>query len=393
MRHQVLEIWFLAAAGVFMLRPVSVPAQSDPPEITITGERGFPIALANFQGPEGRAVTQIVKDDLLRSGFFRFVTQPQGAFVANGGAAKNQIDGRVLDPQGKVLFQRAYKGAEIPKLAHRYADDIIEAITGKAGIAGSRIVFVSDKTGRKELYLCDYDGSNVRQITRDKSISVSPSLSPDGSKLAYTSYVSGYADIYLIDLATGKRNRIISQPGTNTGAAFSPNGSALALTMSFPGNPELFTTGLDGGRGKQLTRSKAVESSPSWSPDGRKIVYVSDATGRPQLYLVESAGGRPELLKTGYKYCVEPDWSPDGTRIAFNVREGGRNHVAYHDFQNKVTKTLTTGSNAENPIWGPNSRHLIYVQNNSIFLHDVETGSRNAIVSGLGQISEPTWSR
>ena len=380
----------LAGMALFVFGPSAFAA---PAEITIKGQRGYPVALGRLSGAEGQSATAIVHRDMAGTGVFRFVSQPKDAFTVNGSASSKRIEGRVTDPSGKVLFNRAYQGSDLERLAHQFADDAIQAITGQKGITGSRIAFVSDKTGKKEIYLCGYDGSNVRQVTRDGSISVSPSLSPDGRKLAYTSYLGGFADVYLIDLPTGKRQRIISQPGTNTGAAFSPAGDKIALTMSFPGNPELFTAGLDGKKAKRLSRSKAVESSPTWSPDGKRVCYVSDATSKPQLYLVNSSGGRPQQLKLGYGYCVEPDWSPDGQRIAFNVRQGGRNHVAVHDFENKVTKTITKGPNSETPIWGADSRHLIYVQDHKLILHNYETGEKRPIVSSMGRVSEPAWTR
>src|SRR5215468_3106589 len=67
-------------------------------------------------------------------------------------------------------------------------------------IASAKIAFVATKTGHKEIYTCNGDGSHLQQLTRDGGISVGPALSMDGRKLAYTGYQSGYADIYLIDL-------------------------------------------------------------------------------------------------------------------------------------------------------------------------------------------------
>ena len=392
MIRKILGFTALVLAATPFFFNSSAQAQQ-PGEVTITGQRGYPLALARLQGPAGATTTEILKADLTRSGVIRFVNNPQGAFAVHGGSTPTRIDAELRDQQGNVIFNRAYNGENIERLAHQLNDDIIFAITGKPGIASSQVAFVSNKSGRKEIYLCNYDGGSLRQVTRDNSISVSPSISKNGQKLAYTSYISGYADIYLIDLPTGRRSRIINQPGTNTGAAFSPKGDKLALTMSFPGNPELFTTGLDGGRAKRLSRSSGVESSPSWSPDGKKIVYVSDASGKPQLYMIGSGGGRPQILNTGHAYCVEPDWSPDGQRIAFNIRQGGSNHVAIHDFQNKVTRVITSGSNAEAPVWGANSRHVIYVQGNALYLHDVEGGARSKIISGMGSVGEPTWTK
>jgi TolB protein len=53
-------------------------------------------------------------------------------------------------------------------------------------------------------------------------------------------------------------------------------------------------------------------------------------------------------------------------------------------------KILASG---QNPVWGPGSRHLIYSAGSSLILLDVPTGRTTTIVTGLGKVSEPTWSR
>ncbi len=71
-------------------------------------------------------------------------------------------------------------------IAHKFADEIISRLGGGiAGIAESKIYFVSDRSGHKELWVMDYDGSNQRQLSHQSSISLSPRLSPDGTRVAF----------------------------------------------------------------------------------------------------------------------------------------------------------------------------------------------------------------
>jgi len=224
----VLLVIAMAGAGFASLL-------GQPAEITITGQRGFPVALRTFQGAgqgggggSGEERSASLWPGAIGNGFLWRIHR--GRRRPTGKSA-----GRVTNPQGKVILERKYDGAGTVALAHRFADDAIAAISGVPGISGSKLAFSAKKAGRKELYVCDYDGSNLRQVTRDNSISVSPSLSADGKRLAYTGYLNGYADIYLIDLASGRRDKIVSEPGTNTGAAFSPAGDRIACTISAPG--------------------------------------------------------------------------------------------------------------------------------------------------------------
>src|SRR5882762_11414568 len=118
-------------------------------------------------------------------------------------------------------------------IAHKFADEIIFRLGGGIpGICESKIYFVSDRSGHKEIWAMDYDGSNQRQVTHLGSISLSPRISPDGSRLAFSSLTKTGWEIMMdsVDL-----NRVVSFPhmgGTNLSPAFSQDGTKLAFSSS-----------------------------------------------------------------------------------------------------------------------------------------------------------------
>jgi len=362
------------------------------PTITITGNGTTALAVAPIGGADGAVVTKTVQTDLALSGFFSFVDAGQASMVVNGASSGNSLQGKVVDRSGSNILLRTYEGSPKEK-AHAFANDIIETLTGSKGMAGSKIAFVATRTGSKEIYTADYDGSNICPWTSDRTISVAPALSPDGRRIAYTSYLHGYADIYTIDLGSRQRDRIVKFPGTNSGPAFSPDGSQIACTMSRDGNPELYVVNADGSGARRLTHTPGVESSPSWSPDGREIIYSSDDTGSPQLFRISAGGGSGHHISTGHGYCTKPSWSPDGKKVAFNIREGGSFQVAVLDLASNATRVVTGGDEARDPVWGPDSRHLLFTQGGNLMLLDVQTARKVNLISGLGSISEPTWTR
>ena len=192
--------------------------------------------------------------------------------------------------------------------------------------------------------------------------------------------------MYEIDLASGARNRIIKFPGTNSGATYSPDGHRLAVTLSKDGNPELYVTSASGGGARRLTHTPGVESSPTWSPDGNEIIYSSDEGGSPKLYRISAGGGTGRLLATGHGYNTEPSWSPDGKKVAYTVREGGSFQVAIMNLDGGGNRIVGEG---QDPVWGADSRHLIFASGGSLMMLDAQTGQRTTLVSGLGRATEP----
>jgi len=343
----------------------------------------------DFAGGTGRSAAKILRKSLERTGQLQVADSASWHVRASSSAGR--IDGALITAGGKVIFNNHYEWPDLRDNAAAFADDIVEAVTGGTGIAMSKIAFVSDRTGRKEIFLCDSDGGRLQQITRDGAVNVSPSLGPGGLLMVHTSYASGFPDLYLTNLNDGDRQKLISAPGTNSGAAFSADGTRIALTMSHEGDPEIYIAPVSGGRSRRITESSSVEFSPAWAPDGERIVFCSDATGAPQLYVVPRKGGAPERLATGVARCTDPDWNADGRLIAFTAWNGNHRSVAVYELESGRTHTVLTG--AADPSWAPDGRHLVAVQGGDLTVVNVSNGKKEKIVTGAGRVSEPSWSK
>jgi TolB protein len=372
--------------GAMSILSLSIFAQ-ELPTITVSKGDKINLTLSPISGSEGAAVSKTLQNDLALCGYF--ILSGNATYTARGTVSGGSLQGQMVDRGGGTVLSKNYSGSAREN-AHRFADDIIESLTGNKGFAATRIAFIATRSGKKEVYVADYDGSNARQMTHDGVISVHPSISPDGRRIAYTGYQSGYPDVYLIDLASGARNRIVNFPGTNSGASFSPDGNRIALTVSKDGNPELYTVSASGGGARRLTRTRGVESAPSWAPDGDEIVYSFDEGNGPQLYRISASGGNGQPIGTGHSYCTEPNWSTDGKKIAFNVRGGDGFEVAIVDLSGGGTRVVGAG---ENPVWGADSRHIIFTEGDALYLLDTVNAHRAKILDGLGKITEPSWSR
>lgn len=343
---------------------------------------------------------QTLEKDLRLSGWFE-VTRGNGEVRVNGSAAPAGGDvragGQVLRLKDQaVLLSKNYSGQ--PRMAaHQMADDIIFAVTGQKGFASMRIVLTGNRTGKKELYLCDSDGGNLRQLTSENGIVVGPNWGPDGSSIVYTSFLRGYPDVCRIDLARNRREVLAAYGGLNTGAAISPDGRDLALVLSKDGNPELYIKNIRNGRLTRLTATPlATEASPSWSPDGSRLVYVSNVSGTPQLYIISRDGGAPQRISRQGTENVAPDWGPNGL-IACSSRSGGRYNIAIIQPNSGSTVYLTNdGADYEDPSWAPDGRHIVAARSirfqSSLYLLDTVSDRPVALLNGGGGWYAPACS-
>src|SRR5260370_4864071 len=118
-------------------------------------------------------------------------------------------------------------------IAHKFADEIIFRLGGAIpGICESKIYFVSHRSGHKEIWLMDYDGSNQKQVTHEGSISLSPRVSPDGSRLAFSSLTKSGWEIMMYSLDLNRMGGFPHLGGTNLSPAWSADCSKLAFSSS-----------------------------------------------------------------------------------------------------------------------------------------------------------------
>ena len=134
-------------AALLVLLPVVASAQ-DGPRIKIVKSSRLNIAVAGLAGADLEALRR----DLVNSGYFAITPPDKAQYTASGGGGESQ--GVLTDRGGRTLLSKSYGGAGRARI-HRFADDIVETLTGAPGIASTKIAFVSTRTGRKEIHTCD----------------------------------------------------------------------------------------------------------------------------------------------------------------------------------------------------------------------------------------------
>ena len=305
---------------------------------------------------------------------------------------------------------------------HQLADAILEKLLNKKGIATTRILFTIRKPNPKldgakwfsDVWICDYDGGNARQLTFENSYCVHPIFIPakqkkDISNFLYISFKTGQSKIYRSSLdGSGTGFPVISLRGNQLLPAISVDADKLAFISDAAGRPDLFIQyftdqGVSLGKPKQLfSYPRATQASPCFSYDGKKMAFVSDKDGSPRIYVIkipETKGTkRPvaTLITKKNRHNVTPAWSADSTKIAFSATTDNVRQIWIYDFETDEEWQLTKGvGHKENPTWAPDSLHLMYntedKTSSELYLININQKEPVRISSGFGKKRFPSW--
>ncbi len=429
---------FILLLAVFLfsfILPPSAGAKYDYIDITNPFIKKIPIAVPFFKEVTGHSeelkkageAAELLSETLDFTGYFKIIDR--GAFLADPaktGISETQInfrdwttigaellitggisvtgdrvkmEMRLFDTfKAKRLIGKNYTGgiSDQRRMIQRFCNEVIYFLTGSHGIFDSKIAFVSTTTGKKEIYICDFDGYNPRRITQSNTISLSPAWSSDGIWLAYTSYSRGKPDLFIQNLKE-KRGTVVAESGINITPAWVPGQFVLAATLSFSGDSEIYMLTGTGKIIKRLTNRWGIDVSPSFSPDGQKMVFVSKRSGTPQLYILDLNSDRTERLTYQGKYNTTPSWSPKGDKIAYSALDSGKFniYVIGTDGENPTPLTQNAGDN-ESPTWSPDGSLIAFNSTregtNRIYVMTSYGTEQRRLLSMSGEQTNPKWS-
>jgi len=416
---------------ILSILPATVPAQSGYIEVTAPGNRQLRLAVdtprsldAEPAATVAREMSDVLTFDMNMSGAAIAETReqlplPGGITLADsdfipwlsGGfdllvRSEYSIKGddltvefRLYDVLNrKLMSAKRYLGKtrDLRRFAHSFADEILLAVTGERGCFTTRVAFVTTQSGNKEIAIMDWDGHNLLQLTRNRSINLNPDISPDGHEIIFTSYKQGNPDLYKRLISSTAEVPLSRRKGLNITGSWSPDGSRIALALSKDGDSEIYTISKDGTHPQRLTVNPAIEVSPTWSPDGKQIAFVSDRLGKPQIFIMNADGGNVHRLTTSGSYNVNPRWSPKGDKIAYARMQGGGFQIYTINADGSGDSALTSAGSSENPAWSPDGRFIAFSSKRerveAIYIMRSDGSGQTRISQGKGNSTQPAWS-
>ncbi|MEP6780174.1 MAG: hypothetical protein ABJC26_09815, partial [Gemmatimonadaceae bacterium] len=224
-----------------------------------------------------------------------------------------------FSPDGKTLaFTSQRSGHDILNLLNvqsrkvfkRIDYDIDQLLSPSWSPDGATIVFAGLRNGTSDLYLVSADGSNLRQLTKDRYAAAQPQWSPDGKTIAFVSDRGPDTDfeilkigkwkITLYDVATGAMTVVPGQDGMNLNPQWAPDGKTIAYVSDRTGIANLFLYDLGNKEHYQLTNvigaiTAISEYSPviTWARGADVLAFVYYEKGDHTVWRVKN----PRSLK------------------------------------------------------------------------------------------------
>ncbi len=217
---------------------------------------------------------------------------------------------------------------------------------------GSRIAFVSQRSGNEEIWVAHADGSRPQRLTRSPGPDLSPAWSADGRQLAW----SRDREIWTMRADGGGKRRVVGKAQA-WHEHHSPTWHGRTIVYSSNRvsnfNAELFRVGVAGTGTKRLTFTKGSDAvlgddgMPDFSPDGQRIVFSSNRDRNGEVYVMNADGSKQRRVTRKEGDDFSPRFSPDGRRIAFTALPGS---VYLVNADGTGLRRLTAGTD---PDWRP----------------------------------------
>lgn len=411
----------------------SVPATLPPIRI-VGAERVSPIAVPQLKdlGGDGdhkvsSVFTATLVRDLKLSGFFRVIdphayienSQSSGydvgqfnfadwssinaEFLVKGAVkrgAKVSVEVMLFDVgQQRRMMGRKYVGSphEVGEMARRFADALMESITGTRGPFATKLAFVSTRGGRfKEVYTSWVDGGSLFRVTDNPTINLFPSFNKAATRLLYLSYKTMSPALYLVNLERGIETRIEPPVGMAVGGALTPDGQIIGA-FSHAGQTNLYLLDQSGGQLKTLTDDQAINVSPSPCASGDLVAFNSDRSGTPQIYVMDLDGDDVRRITYKGDYNTAPAFSPDCKKIAYESRVGGLFQIFVSNADGTSARQLTQEGSNEAPVWSPDGRFIAFSSRRGgtsrVYMMLAANGKiTGALTEGDGNDTNPAWS-
>lgn len=215
-----------------------------------------------------------------------------------------------------------------------------------------KIIFVSDRSGTKEIYMMNLDGSSQKQLTHGAKVLSAPAVSTTGNKIAFVGMLGSESEVLAV--------------------------------------------GVGGGTPYALSASTGPKRQPGYSPDGKKLSYIDSG----KVYVAELNGSSPDPVLPNHEELVsamgDPTgrgaiprysayaWGPDGESMAgVSSQDRLTDSLAYMPKQEGKLQRLLP------PVGGAKVNGLSFAAGKALLAASVDMGGQGMLIAFDPEMKQP----
>jgi len=215
------------------------------------------------------------------------------------------------------IFIGYKKRKEYKPLINLRGNQLLPAISANR----RKLAFICDASGRADLFLQVFDekkgciGKPIQAYSFPSSVQASPTLSPDGSRVAFVSDKSGTPRVYMIEAPRYSRGNKLPEAvllskecRENTSPCWSPDGKKIAYSARIEGIRQIVIFDLVLGEEWQVTSGPLHKENPSWAPNSLHLVYNTVDGEKSDLFMIDIQEKMPTKITSGPGKKHFPSW-------------------------------------------------------------------------------------
>ena len=233
-------------------------------------------------------------------------------------------------------------------------------------MSDSGLIAIADIRQRRDVWALPIDrrtglaSAEMERITSTEASDTAGDVAADGSRMVYVSNRWGRRDIWTKDLTTGEEANASSDAAEQQSPLLSPDGQQIAYLVRTGDQSTIYLRPFAGGAGRTLCEDCGAPKA--WTPDGRRLLYGRNGG----IHVLDIATKRSTLVAGSDEAPIrDAALSRDGLWLAFRA---DRDYAGIWTASFAKPELIDPASwtrivddpEAQSPVWGPDGTRLYY---------------------------------
>ncbi len=262
------------------------------------------------------------------------------------GIGQTKIAFKAQSPGGNgEIYVSDFDGHNPQAVTHD--NSIVAAPTWVPGRLG--LFYTSYQPGNPDIFYHNLATGERRIVAKFSGLNTSAAISPDGTRMALILSKSGSPDVWVCNIDGTNLKQLTKTPEDESSPCWSPKGDWICFATKLNGRRVLAKVPADGGAVQRIpTGGASSPTEPDYSPDGKWIAFTSQYSGGFTICIVPAGGGTATALVEG----EDPSWSPNSRTLICTRRPGGHYALSVLDAMTKQVKDIgRISGNDSQPAW------------------------------------------